>query len=527
MAIITGILVFGLTVSTFTGRVYASELESAEASTVASSEFDEATEEDNSNDESRTLTLEEKLENVKNSVVQINCIYVDEEKKRHIVKGAAGTLIGKEDGTEYVITSLSAITPSKELKEKVLKDFKVAKDKWSNIEFSYEVVVQNDVAFSATLDDRKSEELDLGIFTLSQNLTQRTPMTILYSETGNGFAAEDVYAFGYPDVIVYGDNAVYYPNERVNRTSGKISNTVNEANVQWIEHNATIALNNCGGPLINSEGEMIGINSMRTEGTYYYSVSSNSIVKLLDGMGIEYNKISIEEKAEATSVASVSSSVPGTQTIIVETVPIWLLVIVAVLAVLLIGVLILVTVMMIKNSNKPSLKERQQIKKEEKERQITPETFENRRTQQSQPGIIMNPAAMQNSLQGTGVLNASNNNGGETTILSGVSTISSVTSYGVYGSLFRRKLGENIIINKPKFVLGKDEAHVDYCIKKNGAISRQHAAINVMQDGVYVEDLGSTNGTFVNGNRLNASTPRMLNNGDVIKMADEEFEFRK
>ena len=68
MAIITGILVFGLTVSTFTGRVYASELESAEASTVASSEFDEATEEDNSNDESRTLTLEERLENVKNSV---------------------------------------------------------------------------------------------------------------------------------------------------------------------------------------------------------------------------------------------------------------------------------------------------------------------------------------------------------------------------------------------------------------------------------------------------------------------------
>ena len=523
MAIITGILVFGLTVSTFTGRVYASELESAEASTVASSEFDEATEEDNSNDESRTLTLEERLENVKNSVVQINCIYVDEEKKRHIVKGAAGTLIGKEDGTEYVITSLSAITPSKELKEKVLKDFKVAKDKWSNIEFSYEVVVQNDVAFSATLDDRKSEELDLGIFTLSQNLTQRTPMTILYSETGNGFAAEDVYAFGYPDVIVYGDNAVYYPNERVNRTSGKISNTVNEANVQWIEHNATIALNNCGGPLINSEGEMIGINSMRTEGTYYYSVSSNSIVKLLDGMGIEYNKISIEEKAEATSVASVSSSVPETQTIIVETVPIWLLVIVAVLAVLLIGVLILVTVMMIKNSNKPSLKERQQIKKEEKERLITPETFDNRRTQQSQPSIPVNPMALQNN--GTGILGGNSN--GETTILSSVSTSQGVTSYGVYGSMFRRKLGENIIINKPRFVLGKDEAHVDYCIKKNGAISRQHAAISVMQDGVYVEDLGSTNGTFVNGNKLSASMPRMLNSGDVIKLADEEFEFRK
>jgi predicted component of type VI protein secretion system len=49
-------------------------------------------------------------------------------------------------------------------------------------------------------------------------------------------------------------------------------------------------------------------------------------------------------------------------------------------------------------------------------------------------------------------------------------------------------------------------------------VSRHHLRITRMADGYTLEDLGSTNGTFVNGQRL--STPRPLNNGDMVGLGE-------
>ncbi|HLK52636.1 MAG TPA: FHA domain-containing protein, partial [Candidatus Angelobacter sp.] len=51
----------------------------------------------------------------------------------------------------------------------------------------------------------------------------------------------------------------------------------------------------------------------------------------------------------------------------------------------------------------------------------------------------------------------------------------------------------------------------------NSQISSRHAEIQLMPDGRYqVVDVGSTNGTAVNGVKLNAGVPQPLNAGDVI-----------
>lgn len=47
-------------------------------------------------------------------------------------------------------------------------------------------------------------------------------------------------------------------------------------------------------------------------------------------------------------------------------------------------------------------------------------------------------------------------------------------------------------------------------------VSRRHCRFIVDQDGYLIEDLGSTNGTFVNGQRVTA--PMMLYNGDTIEL---------
>ncbi len=48
-------------------------------------------------------------------------------------------------------------------------------------------------------------------------------------------------------------------------------------------------------------------------------------------------------------------------------------------------------------------------------------------------------------------------------------------------------------------------------------VSRNHARITHRADGYYIEDLGSKNGTHVNGNRIENGT--FLNDGDVVQIA--------
>lgn len=53
--------------------------------------------------------------------------------------------------------------------------------------------------------------------------------------------------------------------------------------------------------------------------------------------------------------------------------------------------------------------------------------------------------------------------------------------------------------------------------------SSRHARLLRDRDGLWVEDLGSTNGTFVNGQRL--TQPVLLNPGDRIGVGDAVFQY--
>jgi pSer/pThr/pTyr-binding forkhead associated (FHA) protein len=55
--------------------------------------------------------------------------------------------------------------------------------------------------------------------------------------------------------------------------------------------------------------------------------------------------------------------------------------------------------------------------------------------------------------------------------------------------------------------------------------SAHHARIESQRDGVWVLDLGSTNGTFVNGARLDGR--RLLREGDLVQIGDTELRFAR
>lgn len=82
---------------------------------------------------------------------------------------------------------------------------------------------------------------------------------------------------------------------------------------------------------------------------------------------------------------------------------------------------------------------------------------------------------------------------------------------------------ENISLMQPLVKIGKGKG-VDAKIEK-GTISHFHAQINHEQDTFYIEDLNSTNGTFVNGEGLTYKERKKLAINDIVQFADIRYRF--
>lgn len=92
--------------------------------------------------------------------------------------------------------------------------------------------------------------------------------------------------------------------------------------------------------------------------------------------------------------------------------------------------------------------------------------------------------------------------------------------------LFRISTGETIPVTKKVFRLGKEEACVDYAVLDNHAVSRSHADIICRGNQFFVFDLGSKNKSYINNRALPSQYEVEIKNGDILKLANEEFEFR-
>ena len=61
-------------------------------------------------------------------------------------------------------------------------------------------------------------------------------------------------------------------------------------------------------------------------------------------------------------------------------------------------------------------------------------------------------------------------------------------------------------------------------IEGDRLVSRVHAELSVKDDGVWVRDLGSMNGTFINETRV--ESPAALRDGDVVHVGSVAMTFR-
>ena len=84
--------------------------------------------------------------------------------------------------------------------------------------------------------------------------------------------------------------------------------------------------------------------------------------------------------------------------------------------------------------------------------------------------------------------------------------------------------GTDFELNSAQVTIGRGRQN-DIALPEDEFASARHARFEPRQDGVWIQDLGSTNGTYLNGARL--ERPRRLTTGDIVRVGETDVRFER
>ena len=81
------------------------------------------------------------------------------------------------------------------------------------------------------------------------------------------------------------------------------------------------------------------------------------------------------------------------------------------------------------------------------------------------------------------------------------------------------------VIDKDSFLIGRNSSSVDGVVTFNGMVSKVHCRIDKYRSKYALTDLKSANGTYINKTKLEPNKPYYIKNGDIIRLANSDFQF--
>jgi FHA domain-containing protein len=82
--------------------------------------------------------------------------------------------------------------------------------------------------------------------------------------------------------------------------------------------------------------------------------------------------------------------------------------------------------------------------------------------------------------------------------------------------------GEELTLDSSPLLLGRGSTN-DVNLARDEYASTNHARVEPRRDGVWLEDVGSTNGTYLNGIKL--SRAKRLTPGDIVRVGETELRY--
>lgn len=492
-------------------------------------------------------------------VVQVNVVYTGDDGERYVI----------QTGTGFMINELSVVTCNHvtqlddETMEEAEERFGVDEQKLRK-GLSIRISVIRDVSIGAKID-KQSVEMDFAVLKMDDKLAGCKSLPLRNSETL--VQLEDCYALGFPTITTFSQDGVKLTSDDVTITDGKVSKVSTIKGVEYVVNTASVTSGNSGGPLVDENGNVVGIiQGKQTDGmsdSYSYAIASNALIETLDKFAVTYTspgeipdpgpitdpnppqtetgadktqlnatisqaegmdlksytkesaqdltsalesakKVAADDTATQTAVDDAASKLNNAIANLQEAKPDFPMWLIGLIAVAVIAIIIII-ILMSRNSRKPAPRRPQPMPQPTPIPPVQP--------QNNVPPVYPGGA-------GTGVLGRAE----DTTVLSGGSNETTVLSAD-FGTLTRISTGEKININKERFVIGRERGRVDYCISDNTAVGRTHAIIVNRGGSAYVIDQNSRNCTYVNDVRAGANQEVKIKSGDKITFADEAFTY--
>ena len=363
-------------------------------------------------------------------------------------------------------------------------------------------------------------------------------------------------------------------------TQGIVSKLSVVSGTDYVVHSAKISEGNSGGPTVDGDGNVIGINQMgsrlnQVSENYFYAIATDVLIKTLDRLGVTYIKAGevpaptpnkkeggdvvdepqvdksalksaldkaasedrtayTKESADALdeavkSAQSVYDDANATQTAVdnarnsvnealgnLEEVHNPKFPIWLIALIAAAVIAIIVVLVLMTRNNKKPAARRASAPSTPPQMPPVPPV---------QPQPMSGPMGggvppMYGGGAGTSVLGGGSN---ETTVLSGGNETTVLSAD--YGTLTRVSTGEKVTISNERFVIGRERGRVDYCISDNTAVGRTHAIIVTRGGNAYVVDQNSRNCTYVNDVKAPGNQEVKIKSGDKITFADEAFTY--